>query len=122
MKFLKNLIEAMQFAIEMRARSLALEEFRRMSDRQLYDIGISRDLLEWGVGAWPWRNEVEVEAEAPAVETNLDSKQKQDEAIRELMAFSNRELADLSISRAGIADAVKYGRPGIDRVDVDRAA
>ena len=120
MKFLKNLIEAMQFATEMRARSLALEEFRRMSDHQLYDIGISRDLLKRGVGAWPWRNEVE--AEAAAVETNLDSKQKQDEAIRELMTFSNRELADLSISRAGITDAVKYGRPGIDRIDVDRAA
>ena len=77
MKLLKNLIESMQFVAEMRALGVSRQKFISMSDRQLDDIGISHDLLERGVGAWPWRNE---------------------------------------------NDVVEYGRPGIDLVDVDRAA
>ena len=36
--------------------------------------------------------------------------QKQREAISELMSYSDRELADLGISRSAIIDAVLYGR------------
>ena len=37
--------------------------------------------------------------------------QQEREAISELMAYSDRELADLGISRSAIIDAVLYGRP-----------
>ncbi|MBX3685030.1 MAG: hypothetical protein KF909_02765 [Rhodocyclaceae bacterium] len=31
-------------------------EFLSRSDRFLDDVGLSRDLLEQGVGAWPWKS------------------------------------------------------------------
>ena len=37
------------------ARGLVREELLTKDDRLLADIGISRELLEEGVGAWPWR-------------------------------------------------------------------
>jgi len=36
-------------------------------------------------------------------------------AIAELNAYTDRELADLGISRGEIRSAVRHGRPGIDR-------
>ena len=37
------------------ARGLVREELLLKDDRLLADIGISRELLEEGVAAWPWR-------------------------------------------------------------------
>ena len=37
------------------ARGLVRQELLSKDDRLLADIGISRELLEEGVGAWPWR-------------------------------------------------------------------
>lgn len=36
-------------------------------------------------------------------------------SMRELEAYSDRELEELGISRGGIREAVTNGRPGIDR-------
>lgn len=116
MKFLTKMIEAMQFAAEMRAREIVRREFMHMSDRQLEDIGISRERLEWGSGAWPWRHEGE------NAEPNLASTLSQAEAIRELNEYSDRELTDLGLARAGIADAVKHGKPDQDPLADHRAA
>ena len=46
--------------------------------------------------------------------TSMDRNIKQ--AIRELNAYSDRELADLGVARRDILHVVNHGRPGIDRV------
>ena len=38
-----------------------------------------------------------------------------DQAIVELEAYNDNELADLGIQRGQIEDVVRHGRPGIDR-------
>jgi|GEM_PF-2564908 len=50
---------------------------------------------------------------APRVRDVLTAAER--EAVRELNQFSDEELTDLDLSRAGIVDAVRFGRPGIDR-------
>ena len=69
-----------------------------------------------GVGAWPWRYAAE------NAESNRGATQQQAEAIRELNEYSDRELADLGLSRAGIDDAVIHGRPEPDPFANHRAA
>jgi len=42
-------------ALETQGRYRTLKVLRGMSPRQLEDFGISVELLEQGVSAWPWR-------------------------------------------------------------------
>jgi len=37
--------------------SRTVKELQKLSDRQLSDIGVSRELLKVGVKAYPWREE-----------------------------------------------------------------
>ncbi|MBX2823398.1 MAG: hypothetical protein KTR33_01630 [Gammaproteobacteria bacterium] len=48
--------------LEIYHRHGVLTQLRTMSDRQLLDCGISPELMEQGVKAWPWR---QVEKPAP---------------------------------------------------------
>ena len=50
-----NLIEARERAVQRQVR----QYLRGLSDRQLADMGFSRELLEQGPQAWPWRAAVE---------------------------------------------------------------
>ena len=84
-------------------------------DRFLVDTGFSRELLERGVGAWPWRIS-EAKVDKPALPQRDDR-----QAITELEAYSDVELADLGLVRSQIPDAVRHGRPGID-TDLQHAA
>ena len=73
-----------------------------MSDRQLEDLGFSRDLLNKGIKYWPWR------------ETNNNQPDKMNaveinQAISELSQMTDKELRDLGISRGGIQHAVAHG-------------
>ena|SRR5450631_2222746 len=80
----------------------------KLDDRTLADIAISREMLEQGVKAWPWRlpeDSVQVAAVAGSFRT----------AVRELESYNDAELADLGISRGSIQDAVLHGRPGIEQ-------
>ena len=43
------------------------------------------------------------------IKTKLETRKKLHSAMQELEAYSDRELADLNISRADIAFAAKYG-------------
>lgn len=43
---------------ELIGRNRVRHELLMMSDRNLKDIGFSRELLEKGVSAWPWRVEI----------------------------------------------------------------
>lgn len=45
--------------LENQARRRTLEQLSSMSDRQLRDCGISRELLSDGVKAWPWRESLD---------------------------------------------------------------
>ena len=46
-KMFRSLVKRLQNAAEKRARAIVFREFLRMSDRQLEDIGISRDQRDW---------------------------------------------------------------------------
>ena len=86
----------------------------------LEDLGISRDLLESGLSAWPWK--VAVDQPAPMAITPKSSRREQNRAIRVLRAFSDKELRDIGVSRDSIIDAVRNGRPGMDRTAVPAVA
>ena len=112
MNFFRRLKANMELAVAMRAREEARCTLLRMSDRNLQDIGISREKLEMGVGAWPWQ----VDGKGRAADTDKTiTPAMRKQAIRELQAYSDRELHDLGLSRGDIVDAVNNGRPGIDR-------
>lgn len=85
-------------------------ELLAMSDRRLEDLGFSRSLLDEGLGAWPWREEALLEdGFRPARREQAERR-----AIRELEQYSDRELADLGLSRVGIVEAVRHGRAGVE--------
>lgn len=102
-------------------RVRARQELMRMSERQLTDFGFSRELLMEGVSAWPWRVESD---EVVAVETSVSgsavkpshARQEIKQAINELSSYSDRELAELGVTRNGIEEAVRYGRPTVEGV------
>lgn len=52
---LSTLVNALIRSRENRGRNVVRDELLSKDDRFLADIGISRELLEEGVGAWPWR-------------------------------------------------------------------
>ena len=90
--------------LEQHALRRTREVLLSMSDRQLEDVGFSRDLLSRGVSYWPWREETA---------DNYQSKQQQkmttteiNQAISELSDMSDKELWDLGINRGSIRQAV----------------
>ncbi|HTO81300.1 MAG TPA: DUF1127 domain-containing protein [Methylomirabilota bacterium] len=103
MSFLSNLSTWLR-------RSRARHELLQLDDRRLADIGYSRALLEAGVSAWPWRLPAEATT-APMTRARPLGDADYVQAIAELRASSDADLRDLGISRAGIEDAVRYGRP-----------
>ena len=115
--FFSNLRASFEKSQNRIARERAREVLLRMSDRALADAGFSRELVESGVKAWPWR------AEEPAQLTPLKfDTVNAHKAIDELAAYSDKDLQDLGISRSGIPEAVKLGRVGIERERQRRAA
>ena len=99
-------------------RKRAHEYLLNSSDRVLEDAGFSRELLEKGVRAWPWRLEQAEENPQPVMIDEL-AKEK---AVEELQAYSEKELHDLGITRGSIEDVVQHGRPGIERKDQRKVA
>jgi uncharacterized protein YjiS (DUF1127 family) len=47
------------------SRARTRSQLQELDDRSLADIGISRDLLAAGVGAWPWRAPAEDDTWSP---------------------------------------------------------
>jgi len=86
------------------------------SDRALKDMGISKALLKAGISAWPWR--VEDEANIGDIEfSNLKPYSKSinhEQALNELRAYSDTDLADLGLYRINPQRTMVDGRPGID--------
>ena len=73
-----------------------------LNDRYLADIGISRELLEQGVRAWPWR-------------TAADADLLQSSHGRLGESHDARAVAELRSARGKLADAVGNGSTGDDR-------
>jgi len=90
-----------------RGRVEARKILLRQDDKALEDIGISRHELLGGIKNWPWDGSVTKQKLA-------NQSFKEFKAIRELSAYSDRELQDIGINRGMIADAVKNGRPNYD--------
>ena len=102
-KMYKGFVQGLELAGRERLR----KELLGYSERRLEDMGFSSSKLMEGLSAWPWRIEEVV------VTNNVTSiAQVNAKAIQELELYSDRELADLGISRSGIYDAVMNGRPG----------
>ncbi len=89
------------------ARRILLQQ----DEKTLGDIGIDRSELVQGVGYWPWDGTV---TQQEKDQRNLVTMKSANKAIRELHAYSDRELHDIGINRGMIADAVTNGRPGLD--------
>jgi len=131
--FKKNFINAM----ERRGQRAAHQELMKMTDRQLDDFGISRYLLIEGISAWPWKPEGEADValtgvrkpspsaaaldelkQVPGTLQVVDGKRDSAEikrAINELSSYSDRELAELGVTRGTIEESVRYGRQNIER-------
>lgn len=109
-----NLIPAVAHGIEVLrlylARELARRALLKRSDRGLDDIGLSRELLEQGAGAWPWRRDDEADA-IPAVRiARPTNRLRLRRAFLELYALDDRQLANMGLSRDGIAEALRQDK------------
>lgn len=102
--FIRNVVDGLANFFELTGRARLRRELLQYSNRTLEDMGFSRELLEAGIEAWPWRTGLQ----APV--TGAEYRQ----AVKELSAYSDAELADLGLSRPEIKYAVRYGRIGID--------
>ena len=105
-----NFLKTFETVLQRTARARTRDALLRQSDRTLADAGFSRELLESGVRAWPWRCEgVSADARDAA-----ELRERQRRAVRELQAMDDRELDDLAIARADIPRVVREGRTGIE--------
>lgn len=124
---MKSILRVINEAMMGAAKERVREELLRRSDRQLDDIGVSRELLLQGVKAWPWRVNATDGANATlvqdlqAVTVESLSEREISRAIAELNRCSDVELRDLGLTRRDIPHAVRYGRPGHPN-DLPRAA
>ena len=108
---MKTILNALSDTLLHIGRARTREVLLRQSDRMLDDAGFSRELLLQGVHAWPWRTDAALADEARDA---ASMRERRRQAVRELRALDDRELADLDIGRADIVRAVNEGRPGID--------
>lgn len=102
---MKKMFKAIQNYLEEYGKHRTRHVLLSMSDKQLHDVGISRDLLIKGVQAWPWRMS---DTTAGQTVTPI-SKPEIKQAVRELQDMSDRELLDMGLSRGEIKHAVVYG-------------
>jgi len=131
-KFFRSVKEVFVEAAMYSSQSKVRQQLLTMSDRQLEDYGFSKQLLLEGTSAWPWRLDSVADAVStgnPQEGTSLKSAPKVTQvrsrsnrkiikkAVRELNAYSDRELAELGINRQGIEEAVRFGRPAVEGVE-----
>ncbi len=121
MSIFNNIKEAFVKASAHNGKVRARQELLRMSDRQLEDFGFSKALLLDGVKAWPWRTDADYSDDlqagfAAAAAKPVQNSRVVNQAINELSAYSDRELAELGVTRYGIEEAVRYGRPAVEGV------
>jgi uncharacterized protein YjiS (DUF1127 family) len=89
-------------------RSRLRQNLLQLDARLLADAGFSRELVEDGVRAWPWRAPTEPASGLGRPMTEADYRA----AIAELESYSDTDLQDLGLNRGAIPEAVRNGRPG----------
>jgi uncharacterized protein YjiS (DUF1127 family) len=126
MHIIQSIKTAYQRSIVQAGRARVRRELLSLSDRALADSGFSRELLEAGVSAWPWRIAEDLEpinfaalAQTQQPAYAVPKKNQYRQAVAELKAYSDLELADLGLARSQIEYAVRHGRPGLDNIDGD---
>jgi uncharacterized protein YjiS (DUF1127 family) len=92
-------------------RSRLRQNLLQLDARLLKDAGFSRELVEAGVRAWPWRTPAEPGLGSVRFARKLTDADYR-AAIAELESYSDTDLLDLGLSRAAIPEAVRNGRPG----------
>lgn len=118
MSFFNSLSSRFLESMEKRAAVLVHEHLQALSAENLAKAGISQQLLSQGPAAYPWREEaVSINAKASVTSLPVSNENAIREGIAELKACSDAELHDLGISRGEIAHVVRFGRPGVDRVN-----
>ena len=107
-----TLVQYVQRRREISAMKATQAYLLSLDDRMLEDAGFSRELLEQGIKAWPWRTL----QDQPTVD-QAPSRKDLEHAASTLRSFSDKELRDLGIGRGEIGYVVQHGRQGFD---VDR--
>jgi len=103
-------------------RSRLRHDLLRLDARLLADAGFSRELVEAGVRAWPWRASAEPAEGLGSLRFGRRPREADYRAaIAELESYSDTDLLDLGLSRGSIPEAVRNGRPGFPE-DQRRAA
>lgn len=108
-KVFKNMAQGYERYMTYRGRTLAREYLLRCDDRMLTDSGFSRELLQKGVNAWPWRT---MEEQDTSLYGNAALTARA-QAITDLKSLNDAELADLGITRGTIEQSVISGRAGV---------
>jgi uncharacterized protein YjiS (DUF1127 family) len=108
MSFLTKLSSKISAAFELSGRSKTLSYLNTLSDANLEDLGFSRELMAQGVAAYPWKAQ-DFDNLVTLTETRATSQEIKD-AIEELKAYNDRDLADIGIARYEIEDVVINGR------------
>ena len=93
-------------------RSRLRHSLLQLDARLLADAGFSRELVEAGVRAWPWRTPAEPEGLGSLPFGRRPTEADYRAAIAELESYSDADLLDLGLSRGAIPEAVRNGRPG----------
>lgn len=110
-KVFKKLANGYERYMTYRGREIARDHLLRCDDRMLADNNFSRELLNQGVDAWPWRTIEEQEHHLRAAIDHASRRQ----AIQDLSSMSDSDLDDLGITRGKIEEAVKHGRFGMEQ-------
>lgn len=105
-----SLMSALRTWIE---RSRVRNDLLKLDARLLADAGYSRELLETGVRAWPWRIPAEPAAGLGVLGVSKSLTEADYRlAVAELESYSDADLLDLGLTRGAIPEAVRNGRPG----------
>jgi len=110
-RIMKRITNYLEYYAKVRTHQILLT----LSERQLEDAGISKELVLKGTSAWPWRFEepsvaLPVKASVSKIKaTSLVTDEEFKRAMDDLHQMSDRELRDLGITRGEINTAVRYG-------------
>lgn len=120
MKILDNLLSGYNSYMTYLSRVKAREVLLNSSDRTLEDLGISRQLLESGLKAWPW-HKIDPEfvplrfKQINNVNANYDT-----HAPREPQNYYDKNLNNPDTSKGSGVDAVISSRNGIENKSRER--
>ena len=117
MKFLGNLLEGYDSYMTHLSRVRAREVLLKSSDRLLKDAGFSRELLESGVQAWPWRK---VGPELAPLHFRQLGHSNVDQGTSEINNHGDKALHDFSGSEGSVVDVVMSSRDNIAKSNRER--